>query len=201
MKHRLSSILITAGLLLGIGALGLTGYNLWDDSRADRAMLSALVQVKEVIAEGSPDLEQTPDDNLYPDMNMPTTKANGYRYIGVLTIPALNLELPIMEEWDYKRLKIAPCRYAGSAYQNNLVICAHNYSSHFGTLKNLQNGDEVFFTDVDGNVFHYAVAQLETLVPAAIEEMKSEDWALTLFTCTRDGRTRVTVRCEADESL
>ena len=79
------------------------------------------------------------------------------------------------------------------------MIAAHNYSSHFGRLKNLSQGDEVTFTDVDGNVFSYVVAALETLSPYAVEEMTSGGWDLTLFTCTIGGKSRVTVRCETTD--
>ena len=53
----------------------------------------------------------------------------------------------------------------------------------------------VTFTDVDGNLFTYAVSQLEELPGTAIEQMDAGDWDLTLFTCTLGGRSRVTVRC------
>ena len=117
-------------------------------------------------------------------------------YIGTLSIPALELSLPVMSQWSYPKLRIAPCRYAGSAYQGNLILSAHNYSSHFGQIGTLQAGDRVTFTDVDGNVFLYSVAEIQILQPGDVEEMLSGGWALTLFTCTLGGRTRVTVRCE-----
>lgn len=136
-----------------------------------------------------------PDYILNPYMTMPTVEIDGYRYIGKVSIPVLELELPVMDTWDYKRLKIAPCRYTGTAYLPGFVICAHNYTSHFGRLKNLSQGDTVIFTDMAGNEFQYEVAEVQTLAPTAVEEMKSDDWDLTLFTCTIGGRTRVTVRC------
>ena len=129
-------------------------------------------------------------------MSMPIETINGINYIGVLDIPAINRELPVLSEWDYSNLKIAPCRYAGSAYLDNMVLCAHNYDIHFGSLKNLSYGDEIIFTDMDGNVFTYKVIEIETLQPTAIEEMTIGDWDLTLFTCTVGGATRVAVRCE-----
>ena len=66
---------------------------------------------------------------------------------------------------------------------------------HFGLIKNLHYGDDVTFTDMDGNTFRYQVIEVETLKPLAVEEMKTGDWDLTLFTCTLGGATRVTVRC------
>ena len=69
------------------------------------------------------------------------------------------------------------------------------YFSHFGHLKDLSQGDEITFTDVDGNMFGYEVIELETLSPFAIEEMTGGNWDLTLFTCTVGGQYRVTARC------
>ena len=197
MKHKGKGLIFT-GLLLIAAALFLTGYNLFDQMRAQRSAAQAAAQ----LAERLPQTTQTdvPDYLLTPEMEMPVETIDGVDYVGVLRIPTLALELPVISQWSYPLLKIAPCRYSGSAYQNNLVLCAHNYASHFGNLKNLHIGDAVTFTDMDGNLFTYQVAELETLPPQATEEMESGDWALTLFTCTVGGQSRVTVRCTAEQS-
>ncbi len=134
-----------------------------------------------------------------PDMEMPTLELKGKDYIGVLEMPTLGIRLPVMSDWSYPQLRIAPCRYKGSAYKDNLILMAHNYKSHFGTLLELGIGDEIYFTDAAGNVFLYEVVELETLEPTAIEYMEAGDWDLTLFTCTVGGAARVTVRCERAE--
>ena len=112
---------------------------------------------------------------------------------------ALELELPVISQWDYPALKVAPCRYSGSLYQDNLIICAHNYASHFGKLKELQPGDTVLFTDMDEHVVTFQVVERETLNPMDAEGMEAGDWDLTLFTCTIGGQTRVTIRLERVE--
>ncbi len=199
------------GLLLLAAALFLTVYNLRSDVEAGTAADTVLEQLAPELEEkknislpalpSGESLEEAyiPDYILNPEMDMPEEEINGQRYIGVLRIPALSLELPVISEWSYPGLELAPCRYTGSIYLNNMVIAAHNYYSHFGHLKNLSQGDEITFTDMDGNVFRYEVAALETLSPYAIEEMTSGDWDLTLFTCTVSGQSRVTVRCELTE--
>ena len=131
----------------------------------------------------------------YPDMEMPTKEIDGETYIGVVEIPSLELSLPVMSDWSYPQLKKAPCRYVGSVYSHDAVICGHNYDRHFGRLKELVPGDEVRFTDMDGNVFRYSVCAVEQLAKTAVEEMQTGDWDLTLFTCTKGGVMRVTVRC------
>ena len=193
MRRRKGAVaLISIGCLLLIAALTLGGYNLWDDYRAGQSVSGILdhLPIQKPPASGA-----TPDYILNPDMEMPTEEIDGYLYIGKVTIPALELELPVMDTWDYTRMKIAPCRYVGTAYRPGFVLCGHNYTSHFGRLKNLTPGDSVFFTDVTGNEFSYEVAEKETLAPSAVEEMKSDDWDLTLFSCTLDGQARVTIRC------
>lgn len=200
-----SAICTAIGCLLLAAALGITIYNILDNRRAGMAVKATAERLEEIIPSNTPDdAEQTmpvaeediPDYVLNPEMDMPVIQVDGYDYIGTLELPSLGLTLPVMSDWDYPRLKIAPCRYAGSAYQGDLVIAAHNYTNHFGTLKNLKIGDRITFTDSDGNIFSYSVAEIETLDPYAIEDMRSGDWALTLFTCTVGGQSRVTVRCE-----
>lgn len=192
--------LIRLGLLLIAAALCFIIYNLYEEHRAREQSGQALDALQEYIP-GSDQNDDTsmPDYMLDPDMEMPMQTIDGIDYIGVLEIPSLNLELPVISQWSYPNLRIAPCRYSGSAYSGGLVIAAHNYDSHFGRLKTLQTDDEVIFTDIDGNTFTYKVAVMEILEPLATEEMKSEEWDLSLFTCTIGGRSRVTVRCVLDD--
>ena len=203
MRKR-GSLLITLGVLLLAAALGLTAYNLYEDHRAAVAADQVTVQLKEVLPEPQPQQPSQPstpetvipDYILNPHMDMPEIEIDGEEYIGTLSLPSLDIELPIISHWSYPRLRIAPCRYVGSAYTDDLVIAAHNYNYHFGQLKNLNEGERVVFTDTDGNVFTYEVAARETLMPTAVEEMTSGEWDLTLFTCTLGGSYRVTVRCD-----
>lgn len=193
--------LIALGLLLIAAALFLTGYHLWDGARAEQSArqavrrLEALTPVLPAEDSAPPQEVEVPDYVLDPEREMPEEEVDGVRYIGTLRIPALDLELPVVSQWSYAGLRLAPCRYAGSAYRDDLVIAAHNYRGHFGGLHRLAPGDAVTFTDLDGNVFHYEVAGLETLLSTAVEEMTSGEYALSLFTCTIGGQYRVTARC------
>ena len=109
---------------------------------------------------------------------------------------AIGIDLPVMSEWSYPRLKIAPCRQFGSSRTDDLVIAAHNYESHFGKLTSLTAGDSVTFTDMDGIVNEYVVNKVEVLDPHSVEEVEHSGYALVLYTCTYGGKTRVTVFCD-----
>ncbi len=191
---KIGKAFFTIGLLLMLAALGIVIYNLQDEARAANTAANAL---REIIDETDDfDLNNSIYANDLTDSAMHTVEIDGLSYVGVVDIPSLERSLPVLNEWSYSNLKISPCRYQGSAYADDLIIMAHNYRSHFGRLLKLQIGDEIYFTDVNGNVFSYTVVEMETLGKSDVEEMSNGDWDLTLFTCTVGGRTRITVRCE-----
>lgn len=187
---------MSLGLLLIVSALSLTIYNIWDEKRAGQEASKVIEKLTEEFDETVKEVEDDTLYLMYPDMEMPAIQIDGKRYLGILEIPALDLRLPIMESWSYPNLKISPCRYEGSVYSEDLIIAGHDYRSHFGLLKMLQKGDQMTLIDVDGNQFVYEVVGKEVLAGTDVEEMKSGDWDLTLFTCTYSGRTRIAIRCE-----
>ena len=130
---------------------------------------------------------------------MTVKTVDGLDYIGYLSIPELELELPVQAQWSYDDLQKSPGKFSGSTFSDDLTICAHNYPAHFGRLRSLSQGEEVDFTDMDGMVWIYEVSYVTVLEPEDVERMTEkgpeDTWGLTLFTCTPGGAERVAVRC------
>lgn len=197
------------GAALVFVALLLSRSNQREDTAAREAVMDVMPQLVQQIRENTASEETVSEAYTIPepelqipvellteeDKEMTEVEINGNQYIGYLSIPVLGLELPIMSSWSYPRLNIAPCRYTGSVRGEDLVLMAHNYSSHFGKLPQLDLGDMVEFTDMDGVITRYEVVGKDVLDPAAVEEMTSGDFDLTLFTCTYGGGSRVTAYC------
>ena len=198
MRNKLGTLFMVIGAALILGALALLLYNRQEADSAEQASVELLPQLQEEIRQRQEALAETvPPELLDPSYyEMTEVEIDGYAYIGYLSIPTLGLELPVMSQWDYDRLKTAPCRYTGSTKSDDLVLLAHNFVRHFGTLKNLVPGDEVYFTDMDDRISCYEVVTVEILPPTAVEEMTAGEYDLTLFTCTYGGQNRVTVRCD-----
>ena len=206
-KTGMGNILLAAGALFLAAALLLTGNNLYEAYQAGQASERFSQEVRSRIGSQSQEAdspsqtalaggeEETPEYLRNPEMEMPVEEIECNGYIGLLEIPALGLSLPVMSEWSYSNLKLAPCRYSGSAYTGNFTIAGHNYSTHFGPIGGLNAGDSITFTDMRGNRFAYEVQVVETLEATAVEDMVSEEWDLTLFTCDLSGESRITVRC------
>ncbi|MBP3673363.1 MAG: sortase [Oscillospiraceae bacterium] len=204
MRNKLGNGFMILGAALMIAALSLFLHNQNEAAAAEKASVALLPQLVEEIesqlSEGTEvpqEVPGTPVELLDPSVfEMTEVEIDGYGYIGYLSIPDLELELPVMADWDYGRLKIAPCRYVGSTKGEDLVIMAHNYTHHFGRLSELSEGASVIFVDMDGNTTNYEVVALDILAPTDVEEMTSGDYDLTLFTCTYGGKSRVTVGCD-----
>lgn len=193
---------LVLGTLLIIGSLVLFLRNRWEEKQAEEASAKLMAQM--VLEIDIPEVEATAP--LIPDiprqlmteadLTMKEMVIDGNAYIGYLSIPGLQLDLPIMSDWSYEKLQVAPCRYYGSLRGDDLVLMAHNYAQHFGKISQLKEGDMAYFTDVDGLITEYTVVGQDILDPDAVEEMVSGDFDLTLFTCTYGGESRVTVYCE-----
>ena len=220
MRIKRGSGLIVLGLALIVGAFGLMFWNMYDENRAQASTEGIMEQLQNEIPDyhpaepyapqatqnhDKPDLsdpaarlpeeQEIPDYQLDPQREMAVKIVNGRPYIGVLSVPVLGLELPVIQEWNYPDLRIAPCRYVGSVYTDNLVIAAHNYESHFGKLKQLKTGDLLTFTDMDGEKILYEVQVIDVLQPTAVDTVKNSDFDLVLYTCTYGGESRVVVFC------
>ena len=205
MKKKRWKAWIAIVLLLLAAALFLALFNVYDSWRAGedaRQVQSSLEGQMPGQGDGeeSGDSETEADDeisHLLEDREMPTVEVDGNRYIGYLEFPSLHRKLPVMDEWDYDKLKTAPCRYSGSVYKNNLVIAGHNYISHFGPVRYQKIGTEVDFIDADGVKYTYEISDIEVLDPYDINDMTQTDggWDLTLFTCTTGGKARYAIRC------
>ena len=180
-------------LFIGILLISLAGgwciYNTVEDSIAGKQAAELLDKLEE-----QQGVEQNEDSDL------PVIIVEGDTFCGTVMIEKLGIELPVFDEWNYTRLKTAPCRYTGNVSTDDIIIAAHNYKSQFGSLNKVQIGDKIQFIDAYGTTHTYTVCELVTLDGTAVSDMHSGGWDFTLFTCTKGGEQRVTVRCQRDQA-
>lgn len=193
-----------------VSALLLFVYNYREADRAGHAAEDALVQMQAAIESNQtpetraslPTEGTTPEETVPVEESVPGPTAltvaniNGYNYIGYLSIPELELELPIMETWSEDRLHIAPCLQSGSPLTDDAVIAGHNYKTHFRPLHHVEAGMEVTFTDMSGYAIAYTVTEVEIVVPTDVSRVLSSDHDLVLYTCTSGGQSRIAAFCD-----
>ena len=204
MRSKPGIVCIILGAALLLGALLLAQINQREDAAAQQAAMEVMPQLVEQIRERAeknteptgPELQVPLELLTEEDKKMTEVEIDGHLYIGYISVPAVEIELPVMSSWSYPKLKIAPCRYTGSVRGEDMVLMAHNYNGHFKRISELEIGDDVFFTDMDGNEIRYQVVGKDVLESTAVEEMTAGDFDLTLFSCTYGGAARITIYCD-----
>ena len=204
MRKGFGIVFMILGTALVLGALLLFLYNQRENRQAETASQQMLEQIQLEIQKNQQNAsaetqilaDNTPVELLRPEDLIMTEKViNGYPCIGYVSIPELMLQLPVITDWNGRKLQTAPCRFSGTLKGKDLVIMAHSYKAHFGRLSDLSEGSEIQFTDMDGNLWYYEVVLMDILEPTDVDEMIAGEYDLTLFSCTPTGKQRVTVRC------
>lgn len=206
------AVLLAVGLLFSGAAVFtyMQGVVIERDSAA--VMTEAIDELRNFIPEKEPqepdpifDLpgsHRKPDEEAAEEKKEKGNKAlelDSGRYIGILEIPELSLELPIAADCTLPTLKNSPGCYYGSPDSDSFVIGAHNYSSHFGRLHTLSTGTELTYTDIEGNEYRYRITDITEVSPDETEKVCRSEHSLALFTCNYSGARRIVVFCDLYE--
>ena len=120
-----------------------------------------------------------------------------YYTIGVINIPKIEVNYPILSTYSDALLKIAPCKFYGPNPNNvgNLCIAGHNYrnTKFFSKVPTLEYGDIIEITDLGGNTIKYSVYNKYIVNPDELEctsQLTAGRKEVTLITCTNDNQKR-----------
>ena len=121
----------------------------------------------------------------------------GLSTIGKIEIPKTGVNMPILSKVTVKGMEIAPCLLYSTGTMNisgNHLIVGHNYNNIFSKNKNLQIGDKIYITTLDGNRLQYTIYNKFFTSPEDMSYMKRDtnnQPEITLSTCTEDDNTRL----------
>lgn len=123
----------------------------------------------------------------------------GHKIIGMIKIPAIDLEYPILEQTTQETMKISISRYWGGDINSygNVSLAGHNNKitlTMFGKNKNLKNGDRIFLTDLTGKTIEYEIYDSFITHPDDITILQTTNpniREVTLITCTNGRANRL----------
>ena len=126
-----------------------------------------------------------------------------YATLGIINIPKLNVNYPILSETTEELLKIAPCKFWGANpnQMGNLCIAGHNYrnSKFFSKVPNLEIGDIIEITDLANNTVKYAIFDKYVVPPedlSCTSQQTNGEKHVTLITCTNDNKERWIIKAK-----
>lgn len=132
---------------------------------------------------------------------------NGYKVIGIIKIPKIQLEYPILDIETYnpeetkEPMKLSITKYWGEKVNElgNLSIAGHNNydGTMFGKTKQLELDDIVELTDLNGNTITYKIYEKFITDPNDVTILETKDKTIrevTLITCTNGNRERLILK-------
>lgn len=130
--------------------------------------------------------------------NMPRS-IDGYKVIGQIIIPKINIEKNILEKTTKKALKKSVTKICGPEINKpgNFCIAGHNYSNIFGKINLLEIGDEIDIKDTYDRILKYQVYKKEIVLPDDISCLSQDTYdekEITLITCTIGARKRIIIK-------
>lgn len=149
---------------------------------------------KEIAQQGSPGMDPYGNIRIVED-EVETQPVSFYdeHTIGVVTIPKINVRLPIFDSTLPVFLEKGTSLLEGTSYptggeSTHSVITSHaglTQAKLFTDLEKLEEGDQ-FFIEINGRTLAYEVNQIKVVLPTEIDDVKvveGEDF-VTLLTCT-----------------
>ncbi len=133
----------------------------------------------------------------------------GYKIIGIVKIPKIKIEYPILEIGDIdpenakKPMKLSIIKYWGENVNDygNLSIAGHNNKdgTMFGKTKKLEIGDIVELTDLKGQTIQYSIYDIFVTDPNDVSILLPKDELVrevTLITCTNGNKQRLILKAK-----
>ena len=133
----------------------------------------------------------------------------GYKVIGIVKIPKINIEYPILEignidpENAKKPMKLSIIKYWGENVNDygNLSIAGHNNKdgTMFGKTKKLKIGDIVELTDLNKQTIKYSIYDIFVTDPNDVSILLPKDEItreVTLITCTNGNKQRLILKAK-----
>jgi sortase A len=163
---------------------------------------------EDITTDNEPEPEITPA--YYPPVMSDPIPDNAFPAniigIGILTIEAIDLRLPVAEGIDETTLRIAPGRVPQTAQVGdigNAVIAGHRnyaYGSMFNRFEEIAIGDAVLYHARNGELMEFTVFEIAVIEPedqiAFIQPLNES--IITLYTCTpvREATHRLIIRAQ-----
>ena len=146
---------------------------------------------------------QTIQEEQKTEANKIDAEMKGYKVIGIIKIPKIELEYPILETTSIDSLNVSITKFWGNDINEigNVTLAGHNNLNGvmFGKIKKLNKGDIIELTDIQNITLKYEVFDIKVIDPndisciLPIEQGRRE---VTLITCTNGRKNRLIVKAK-----
>ena len=208
-KNKISLMAFALGIVLIIAAILFLGKNVLEQRAAEQQSGVLLAQAQQHLNASTPSTESEEKDekeeflSQEPHISSPNSfNWSNYNIDGILSLPDLGLELPVLADYSDALLKVSVCIFEKEDIQGSprMVIAGHNYKAHFRNLSQLPIGSEISYQTMDGKVTKFQVTEIVEIDAKNVDALEEGTWDLTLLTCNYDMSKRILARCVSVEA-
>lgn len=202
MKNKLITISLILLLLVGVCFIFINQIESFFINHTGKYLLETTLEdaQKNADMEASFDFEESQSLSLFDILKAQATRED-IPAIGSITIPSVELELPIVKGVGKESLAVGagtmkPDQQMGAG---NYALASHFFEGKdilFGPLYDVQIGSTIYLSDLN-NIYEYVVT-IKKIIEATdvyiIDE--TDDTLLTLITCAEKGTKRLALQAE-----
>jgi hypothetical protein len=188
-KPSLQKICLSLGIVLLAAACAMLIFWQWNIRSASKQAGEYVDSLRRLIPEVQGAVLEERRDN-----SMAVLSLDGSDFVGILDFPLYDSALPVAADWG------SPTRYprrlSGSIYDRSIQIGASSQAGQYDFFRDISVGDQLFFTDMEGKRFAYAVTDIRYEKHADQSALQQQDAALTLFIKNIYGFEYIVLYCD-----
>lgn len=189
-KKVLDILLVIIGIIIILTIILIT-IKYAKNAQNEQEMTNIVEQIKNTETSNS-------TDNKEAEGNVTELEIEGYKVLGIIRIPKINLEYPILSETNKISMKKSITKFWGPNLNTvgNLTLAGHNNKdgTMFGKVKKLEIGDIIEIEDLNKNTVKYKIFDIYVIDPndvSCVESIDPNKKEVTLITCTNGNKNRL----------
>lgn len=190
MKKIYNIILIILALILLV-VISIIAFKRINNQIKEKELINTVADIKVKLEE----IKESENDEKT------ITKYKGYDIVGIIEIPKINIEYPIINQTSDETMALSITKFWGNNVNDigNFTMAGHNYfdGTMFSNTNKLNIEDTIKMTDLDGKTIEYKVFDKYIIDPndvKCVQSVKENTREITLITCINGRNNRLVVK-------
>ena len=191
MKKKIYNIILIILALILLVVISIIAFKRINNQIKEKELINTVADIKVKLEE----IKESENDEKT------ITKYKGYDIVGIIEIPKINIEYPIINQTSDETMALSITKFWGNNVNDigNFTMAGHNYfdGTMFSNTNKLNIEDIIKMTDLDGKTIEYKVFDKYIIDPndvKCVQSVKENTREITLITCINGRNNRLVVK-------
>lgn len=191
MKKKIYNIILIILALILLVVISIIAFKRINNQIKGKELINTVADIKVKLEE----IKESENDEKT------ITKYKGYDIVGIIEIPKINIEYPIINQTSDETMALSITKFWGNNVNDigNFTMAGHNYfdGTMFSNTNKLNIEDTIKMTDLDGKTIEYKVFDKYIIDPndvKCVQSVKENTREITLITCINGRNNRLVVK-------